>query len=167
MAGSLPQSRPTSGQHQGMALSPCHGTVPATVSLYSLHTCSIEARCSRRYVALSSQLDSIEALLVAWPQPSSVLDASTAGACVDEYIVTVTPLGNNNRAFGQAPQRTPQFTVTIQNLENGQPYLFTVQVRVACCLLGLLAASMSQCLLGSGTANRPLLCRLACLVAYL
>jgi hypothetical protein len=47
---------------------------------------------------------------------------------VDEYVVSVTPLGASGRAFSLPPQKTPDFTLTVSQLQNGQAYKFIVQV---------------------------------------
>ena len=49
---------------------------------------------------------------------------------MDEYVVSVTPLGASGRAFALPTQRTPEFTLTVSQLQNGQAYKFTVQVGV-------------------------------------
>ena len=49
---------------------------------------------------------------------------------MDEYAVSVIPLGASGRAFSFPPQRTPEFTLTVSQLQNGQAYKFTVQVGV-------------------------------------
>ena len=53
---------------------------------------------------------------------------SPAGACADEYVVSVTPLGASSRLFSSPPQRTPEFTLTISQLQNGQSYRVEVEV---------------------------------------
>ena len=58
---------------------------------------------------------------LSWDRPRN-------GGCVAEYAVSVTPLGRSSRSFGAAPQRTPQFTLRIDQLTNGEAYRFSVVV---------------------------------------
>lgn len=42
--------------------------------------------------------------------------------------MSVAPVGQQTRTLGRPPVRTPEFSVTVEDLENGQEYQFTVMV---------------------------------------
>lgn len=53
--------------------------------------------------------------------------AFASGGCVDEYAISVRPVGAQMSALATAQQQTtPDYEYTVQNLQNGQEYEFTV-----------------------------------------